>query len=1163
LNGALPRGLARALCASLVLATMFPDAAAAQASSGEASLPPAYGDLAHLTFTATGPLSASLVSPSAGTSSDYPAAMVTVATVAGAGVELKINDTVVPFEKIGKRTVDSITGETRYSYYGVPLGEGANRLELTPLGAMGRRGTPFAYTLFGPGPPTALHATIEGTLRADGHTPALLQIASLDAFGHHALPGSIVRLTIVEGDARFQSTRRRGAIPVAAAPGVDQTLVQRSIAPNPQSTATQPPRGVAGPYVENDPAAPQIGDGANYRSVGDLDSPRSTIDVSLEPGGVAAVYIVPGLRSGNLKMRVAYEDIAVDAHAFVDPALHKPMVLGVATAGIGSVPAVPGEGSNVPNGADSRRGRVALYATGAISKQAQATVAYNSADRLMQSSNYGPFTDNPQERPYETFGDASTRRDDALSRDHLYARVEQKKSSATYGEFQARTGGSDGLGGFNLLVDGMKAELAGNNAKLTLFEARNDIAYSRQVLDPTGLSTLGLLLHANIVVGSDLIALVALDRRTGAIVSQQSLTRNVDYTLDYATGQLRFLNPPLPFDSNFNPQQVLAQYEYAGANASAQTIGGRFETGIGKTQRTHVGVGYVNDSTGTGNFSLSSEDIGGLLPGGSWSVGHQRSHGAVAATIPALSLVAAAAPTGDAYRAALSTTSGRNRYQLGFETTSSNYNNPFGGLSSPGLLDYRLAYTHALVAQHGEVTLGFDHQQNSFGAGFNTQSDASLKVRGQVSSRLTVHGGIDVRASGGGAFVAPAVAGNAQQVNPVATAPPPGTARPTLASVSSGNATTQAELGVDYKVAKTVTLGVDRISTLGSGHDASQPAQTTAQLSVELPKRGRAYVRQLYADAPTQSFAASTSQYTQVGNATRSTAIGIERALGTNTTVDGEYIVEKTGNGNDIYAASGVKEKLIIGKRLAGDLSVQHASAVGADAAGFNLYGLSLAYAYAERFRATVQYQLRTGAASGATLDAALAGSLSPTVSAIVTANSSRTSFGFNTVDDRLSLAFRPTGNDRSVALLGYERKDGNVSALGAHTEVLTLEQLYRPDHRLELAGRFAYKLDGNQYYPAQTTLFGLRADERIWTRFDIAVEARFLDARAIPGASTTGVALEAGYRVGDDLRLAAGYNFSGSPDPALASAPTRRGAYATVTSVIDNIFGWGAEHLK
>jgi hypothetical protein len=45
-------------------------------------------------------------------------------------------------------------------------------------------------------------------------------------------------------------------------------------------------------------------------------------------------------------------------------------------------------------------------------------------------------------------------------------------------------------------------------------------------------------------------------------------------------------------------------------------------------------------------------------------------------------------------------------------------------------------------------------------------------------------------------------------------------------------------------------------------------------------------------------------------------------------------------------------------------------------------------------------------------------------------------------------------------------------------------------------------------------------------------------------------------------MRVAAGYNFAGSPDPNLVAAPTRKGVYGTVTSVIDNIFGWGKDSL-
>jgi len=242
------------------------------------------------------------------------------------------------------------------------------------------------------------------------------------------------------------------------------------------------------------------------------------------------------------------------------------------------------------------------------------------------------------------------------------------------------------------------------------------------------------------------------------------------------------------------------------------------------------------------------------------------------------------------------------------------------------------------------------------------------------------------------------------------------------------------------------------------------------------------------------------------------------------------------------------------------DATSGSASTVAANTGGgYDIYGLSLAYAVAH-FRASGQYQLRTGSDRGYTLDLAAAGALSPDFSAFVSSNSSSTAASFNTVDAKATVAYRPSQNDRGVTLLSYERQDGDVAELGTHAEILSLEELYRPSRLTEIAARYAYKLDGDAYYPAQSQLLGLRIDQRLGARFDLAAETRFLCAHGIANASTTGLAIEAGYRLGNALRVAGGYNFTGSPDPSLIAAPTRRGLYATFTSVIDQFFGWGKD---
>jgi hypothetical protein len=1111
-----------------------------QSAPNPANPAPVYGDLTHLDYTATGPLAARLVSPPNGGAANGLAAIFEVSTSAGAGVEIRIDGAPVAFSHIGKRTVDNKTGETHYFYYGVPLHEGPNRVDLTPLGANGARGPSVTATVFGPGKPQRLRASVIGSPKADGVTPFLLHVSALDRWGNPAAAGTQLRVGIAGGDARFETQ------PTGPAP-----------APSPGASALPS-------YVADENALlPQPNQAQNVRPSGDRNATTQQSDVTLLSGGFVDVQVVPGLRPGDVLFRVAYEDVRTEARAFVAPALRKPIVVGVVTAGAGSVPGVPGEAANVPDGADSRRGRVAIYGVGQIARNAQATLAYDTADVLDETSGYGSFTDNPDARPYLTYGDGSMRRDDALSRDHLYARIDRGRSSVMWGEFMADSAGNNALGGFQQLVSGAKVEIAGPSAKLVAFGARNDIAYARQVFSPTGLTNVGSLLKPDIVVGSDTITLVALDRHTGAIVSQTVLTRNVDYTLDYSSGYLRFLNPPLPFDSFFNPQEILVQYEYGGPGVNAETTGGRAEIALGSSQSVKFGAGYVNDATGSGSLTVIGQDIGGTLPGGSWNVSHLGTHGAgdgSGLAVPQLGLAANA--NGDAYKATMLASLGPNKLDLGFDTTSAGFDDPFGGLSTPGLLDYHAILTRAFGAG-GTVTASFQHDQDNLPGYPSSQSDASVHVRAPVTKRLAVTAGVDLRSSSSYAApaVSPALIGT-QAVDPVPTPTP---AVPAQTVQNPGGGVAQGQLGFEYKLTQQIKLAASRVQDLGGNTNVANPAQTTAEADLDIPHKGRVYVRELWTDATTTPLAAATSGLTADSGAHSTTEIGAERAVGAATTLDSDYVIDRTASGTDAYAEMGVRERLNIGKDLKGELTLQRAQDFGGtgtdpNALGaFDLYGVSLAYGIA-RFHATTQYQLRTGSGAGYTLDVAAAGELSPDVSAFVTGNTSSSGAGFNNVDDKATLAYRPSQNDRNVSLLSYERQDGNVSALGTHAEVLSLEELYRPTHLTEIAVRYAYKLDGDSYYPARSSLFGIRFDERLTRRFDLASEVRYLGVSDVPGASATGFAIEAGYRLGNDLRVAGGYNFTGSPDPNLVAAPTRRGIYGTVTSVIDNIFGWGKD---
>ena len=409
----------------------------AQPESAAVSMPakgPEGGDLTHLSFTATGELNASLVSPgddgvAAGTTTS-----VEVKTGLGAGVELKVGDTVVPFSRIGKRTVDSKTGDTHFTYYGVTLQPGPNTVALTPLGANAARGTTTIHRVFGAGRPTGFSVSGVGPFRADGASADQVRVEGRDAWGHHAASGTIVQVVLVQGDARLER--------IAAA----------LVAPD-GSTASPVPLATSSPGV-----------------VGNTVS-RQAVDVTLDADGVALVRLIPGLTPGAVVLRADCADASREARFFLAPNLRKPFVNGLVSAGAGAVPGIPGGGDGDPNGTNSRRGRVAVFGTGALGKSL-ATFAYDTADTLQRTSQYGgalgTYNGDPNDRAYSTTGDASTRRDDALSRDHLFARLDSGRASAQWGEFRARTGGdANALGGFDQLVAGAKLELGGDTRRAT------------------------------------------------------------------------------------------------------------------------------------------------------------------------------------------------------------------------------------------------------------------------------------------------------------------------------------------------------------------------------------------------------------------------------------------------------------------------------------------------------------------------------------------------------------------------------------------------------------------------------------------------------------------------------------------------------------------------
>jgi len=1125
-NRWLQRIVATIVAIGLIAATRFPSLsetqvaptvpAVAPSPSGATAVPDAtpipvttpsttYGDLQHLTYTATGPLTASFFAPENGESSSIGAISATVTTVAGAGVQVLVNGTIVPARQLGKRTVDTKTGETRYYYYGIPLEPGPNTLTAVPIGADDVHGLASTVTVYGPGDPSSIRTAFEQHLIADGQSVAPLDISVIDRWGHAAMPLQRLRVTILRGDATFVNLPAAPDSQPSAAPG--------------QMPATPAPS-------DNSSSNPGVG---------------RVFEGPTSPGGFTRISLVGGMVAGTLELLISVGDVQEHKTFYIDPYLRSAFVNGVISVGAGSMPAsVDGDAINDNGGA--RRLRGALYATGKVGKDSLLTTVYESQNRLTQLSSLGPYTQDPNERPYQTYGDSSQQISEYHSNDRFYARLDHKRDNLLWGQYTATLDNSE-VGAYSQFLSGIKGELElgrNQNAHLMAFSARNDLAYVQQIILPNGLSSqqLNQPLQPNIVVDSDNILLTITDRRTGAILSQTPLVRNVDYTIDYATGILRFINIPLPFDPLGNPQILVVQYQYQGAGVKSESTGGSLKIDFGGPEsKSALQFGYVNDSSGGQNFALFSQELSKTWDNGSWSIAHADSSGTV--PLPGVTTTTLGG-SGQALAAHLDLHRGFDAISLAVDKSTAGYNDPFGGLSTPGLGNYQAQWTH-VVPKKSALTASFDAQTDNYQGQNNQERDISLSYQWFLK-KLTILTGL---------------VQHEQQINITTTATPAPSTSPTPVPLLGGSQTL-AHVAATYQVSQRLSLGVDEFQTLsGSDVGSTQPTQTLAQINYRFPQKGAVYVRELWSATPQATFANSVSSLTTGLSSTHTTEIGFTRQLSPTTTVSSQYTIDQTGSAANIYSSLGVDQSFKFNPKFGGNLFVQAANAQGGAQSGFSVFGLTLGYANGQKMRTTFSYQDRSGGGGGSTASLGVAGHLNPEISLVGTLQRAYGN-GQSAINDQVSLAYRPVDSDRWTALFNYTRSNGSDTTVSGIGSVLTFEELFRPWNGFELTGKYAYKLDGDANYLAHTSLIGLRAKQNIGPRFDVAAEVREVSVPSISLSHSTDFAAEAGYQLGNSARVAAGYNFSGSADPSLLGHPQRKGFYVTLTTLVDRIFGWG-----
>ncbi len=121
-----------------------------------------------------------------------PAMQVEVRVAAGWKTSLELNGSPIPDNRVGKTVVDRKHSVVTYTYVGLNLAPGLNKVIATAVGDDGRRGQQVALMLMGRGSVRSIRiAADRNEISASGHDETLVRIFAEDQWGNPAIDGQV------------------------------------------------------------------------------------------------------------------------------------------------------------------------------------------------------------------------------------------------------------------------------------------------------------------------------------------------------------------------------------------------------------------------------------------------------------------------------------------------------------------------------------------------------------------------------------------------------------------------------------------------------------------------------------------------------------------------------------------------------------------------------------------------------------------------------------------------------------------------------------------------------------------------------------------------------------------------------------------------------------
>ncbi|MFS8084535.1 MAG: hypothetical protein ACMG6H_02820, partial [Acidobacteriota bacterium] len=441
-------------------------------------------------------------------------------------IKLQVNGETISEKNIGVRSLDHKNKVSTFTFVGLNVRPGPNRIRCTAIGPDGTPGRTEEISVIGRGPARRLQLVSEKPeIQAGGNDFTIVRVKAFDQWGNPALDGQVGVETSLGQLMRLSDDSKPTSSP--------------SIAPT--ALAAGQAKQVGGQLV-----------------------------VQLE-GGEAVFKLIGSGAPGEARLHAQTGEIQADGQVHITAETRPTILVGFAEMSFGkSIPEVGLRGEQ-----GDFRSRLSFFYSGRVFGNNMLTLSYDSQRPINRTAGRDRlFQLDPLDRVYPLFGDSSTRYEAAQSNSKLYARIDHKRSYAMFGDFE--TDMDAPLAGYSRKLTGVKAHFENSQGDfLTLTGARPDTAFARDVF-PAGSLGIMQLSNTDILPGSETVVLEIRDRRNPEIViSREPLTRSVDYNLDPATGGLFFLRYLSTFDSALNLTQIVVTYEHRATSLNSAVYTGR------------------------------------------------------------------------------------------------------------------------------------------------------------------------------------------------------------------------------------------------------------------------------------------------------------------------------------------------------------------------------------------------------------------------------------------------------------------------------------------------------------------------------------------------------------------------------------------------------------